>query len=171
MDAIAGLELDGYAIGGLAVGESTEEMYDTISLVEEHMPQDRPRYLMGVGTPANIIEGVSRGVDFFDCVMPARNGRHGHLFTWDGVRNIKNEKYARDPEPIDPACGCPVCRSYSRAYLHHLFAAEEILGLRFAVMHNLFFYNSLLEQLRAAVAAGTLGAFRGEYEARLAQRI
>lgn len=171
MDAIAELDLPGYAIGGLAVGESTQEMYDTIDAVEEHMPKDRPRYLMGVGTPGNIIEGVARGVDFFDCVMPARNGRHGHLFTWDGIINIKNEKYARDGEPIDAACGCPVCQRYSRAYLRHLFVSGEILGLRLAVMHNLFFYNRLMERIRESLDNGTFAEFRSRYSEKLGVRI
>jgi queuine tRNA-ribosyltransferase len=130
MDQIAELDLPGYAIGGLAVGETVQEMYDIIEAVEEHMPSDRPRYLMGVGTPVNIIEGVARGVDFFDCVMPARNGRHGHLYTWSGVININNEKYASDGRPIDEDCACPTCRRYTRAYLRHLFKAEELLALR-----------------------------------------
>ena len=141
MKRIAELELPGYAIGGLAVGESHQEMYDTIEAVEEYMPADRPRYLMGVGTPSNILEAVARGVDFFDCVMPARNGRHGHLFTKNGVLNIKNEKYTRDEGPIEEGCSCPACRRYSRAYLRHLFKAEEMLAMRLAVTHNLFFYN------------------------------
>ncbi len=171
MDAIAQLDLPGYAIGGLAVGESTQEMYDTIDAVEEHMPKDRPRYLMGVGTPSNIIEGVARGIDFFDCVMPARNGRHGHLFTWDGVINIKNEKYARDDGPIDSRCDCPVCRRYSRAYVRHLFAAGEMLGLRLAVIHNLFFYNSLMERIRSALDDGTFDSFRSTWSGVLDRRI
>ena len=171
MDAIAALDLPGYAIGGLAVGETTQEMYDTIDAVEEHMPKDKPRYLMGVGTPSNIIEGVYRGVDFFDCVMPARNGRHGHLFTWRGVLNIKNEKYARDTSPVDPECNCPVCRTYSRAYLRHLFASGEILGLRLAVAHNLYFYNTLMERIRESLDAGTFDAFRASYTDLLGQRI
>ena len=135
------------------------------------MPVDRPRYLMGVGTPVNIIEGVARGVDFFDCVMPARNGRHGHLFTWGGVINIKNEKYARDEQPIDPRCDCPVCRSYSRAYVRHLFKAEEMLAMRFAVMHNLYFYNSLMERIRHSLEEGTFMSFRREYSEILDKRI
>ena len=159
MKKIAELDLPGYAIGGLAVGETTGEMYDTIEALEPYMPADRPRYLMGVGTPENILECVHRGVDFFDCVMPARNGRHGHLYTWNGVINIKNEKYARDESPIDSACGCPVCRKYSRSYLRHLFKAEEILALRFSVMHNLYFYNSLMEKIRAALDAGEYESF------------
>ena len=158
MKAIAELDLAGYAIGGLAVGESTQEMYDTIEAVEEYMPNDRPRYLMGVGTPGNILEAVARGVDFFDCVMPARNGRHGHLNTWQGIINIKNEKYALDESPIDPACGCPVCRRYSRAYLRHLFKAGELLALRLSVMHNLWFYNSLLARIRESLENGSFAA-------------
>jgi len=171
MKKIAELDLPGYAIGGLAVGETHQEMYDTIEIVEEHMPKDRPRYLMGVGTPGNIIEGVARGVDFFDCVMPARNGRHGHLFTWGGIINIKNEKYLRDESPIDPKCNCPVCRRYSRAYVRHLFKAEEMLAMRFAVMHNLYFYNSLAQAIRDHLDAGTFMAFRGKYSEILDKRI
>ena len=171
MKKIAELDLPGYAIGGLAVGETHQEMYDTIEIVEEHMPKDRPRYLMGVGTPGNIIEGVARGVDFFDCVMPARNGRHGHLFTWNGIINIKNEKYLRDESPIDPQCGCPVCRRYSRAYVRHLFKAEEMLAMRFAVMHNLYFYNSLAQAIRGNLDAGTFSAFRNKYSEILDKRI
>ncbi len=171
MKKIAELELPGYAIGGLAVGETHREMYDTIEAVEEYMPKDRPRYLMGVGTPGNIIESVARGVDFFDCVMPARNGRHGHLFTWDGIINIKNEKYLRDESPIDPACDCPVCRRYSRAYVRHLFKAEEMLAMRFAVMHNLYFYNSLAKSIRDSLDAGSFGAFRKKYSEILDKRI
>ena len=171
MKQIAALDLPGYAIGGLAVGESHQEMYDTIEAVEEHMPKDKPRYLMGVGTPGNIIEAVARGVDFFDCVMPARNGRHGHLFTWGGIINIKNEKYARDARPIDPECDCPVCRSYSRAYVRHLFKAEEMLAMRFAVMHNLYFYNRLMERIRQSLDAGDFAAFRGKYSEILDKRI
>lgn len=171
MDKIAELDLAGYAIGGLAVGESTQEMYDTIEIVEAHMPKDKPRYLMGVGTPENIIESVARGVDFFDCVMPARNGRHGHLFTWSGIINIKNEKYVRDEQPIDPMCDCPVCRRYTRAYIRHLFKAEEMLAMRLAVMHNLYFYNTLMERIRAAIEAGEYDAFRREFSTKLDTRI
>ena len=171
MDKIAELDLAGYAIGGLAVGESTQEMYDTIEIVEAHMPKDKPRYLMGVGTPGNIIESVARGVDFFDCVMPARNGRHGHLFTWSGIINIKNEKYVRDEQPIDPMCDCPVCRRYTRAYIRHLFKAEEMLAMRLAVMHNLYFYNTLMERIRAAIEAGEYDAFRREFSTKLDTRI
>ena len=171
MKRIAELDLAGYAIGGLAVGESTQEMYDTIEAVEAHMPKDRPRYLMGVGTPGNIIESVARGVDFFDCVMPARNGRHGHLFTWGGVINIKNAKYERDEGPIDPECSCPVCRRYSRAYLRHLFKAEEMLAMRFAVTHNLWFYNELMRRIRTALEEGDFDAFRRKYADALDRRI
>ena len=171
MKQIAELDLPGYAIGGLAVGETWQEMYDTIEIVEEYMPKDRPRYLMGVGTPGNIIEGVARGVDFFDCVMPARNGRHGHLFTWNGVINIKNEKYKEDDTPIDTKCDCPVCKRYSRAYLRHLFKAEEMLAMRFAVMHNLRFYNRLMEEIRSSLDAGTFAQFRHDWAAVLDNRI
>ena len=171
MKKIAELELPGYAIGGLAVGEPTEVMYRIIESVEPFMPKDRPRYLMGVGTPSNIIEGVWRGVDFFDCVMPARNARHAKLFTWSGTRNLKNAKYARDESPIDPACDCPVCRRYSRAYLHHLFKAEEMLAMRLAVMHNLYFYNKLMEKIRTALDEGSFAAFRAQYSALLAEKI
>lgn len=171
MKKIAELDLPGYAIGGLAVGETHQEMYDTIEAVEKYMPKDRPRYLMGVGTPVNIIEGVARGVDFFDCVMPARNGRHGHLFTWQGIINIKNERYARDDSPIDANCSCPVCRRYSRAYLRHLFKAEEMLALRLAVAHNLYFYNSLMTEIRRALDEGRFDAFRREFTEILDKRI
>ena len=171
MKRIAELDLAGYAIGGLAVGETTQEMYDTIEVVEEHMPAGRPRYLMGVGTPGNIIESVARGVDFFDCVMPARNGRHGHLFTWGGIINIKNAKYERDEGPIDPECYCPVCRRYSRAYLRHLFKAEEMLAMRFAVTHNLWFYNELMRRIRTALEEGDFDAFRRKYADALDRRI
>ena len=171
MQRISELDLPGYAIGGLAVGETRQEMYDTIEAVTPYMPFDRPRYLMGVGTPENILEAVARGVDFFDCVMPARNGRHGHLFTWDGVINIKNEKYARDESPIDPQCGCPVCKSYSRAYIRHLFKTEELLALRFSVMHNLWFYNALMQKIRDALDSGTFAQLRHEMAEKLDKRI
>lgn len=171
MKKIAELDLPGYAIGGLAVGETHQEMYDTIEAVEEYMPKDKPRYLMGVGTPGNIIESVYRGVDFFDCVMPARNGRHGHLFTWSGIINIKNEKYLTDDKPIDPECDCPVCRRYNRAYIRHLFKANEMLAMRFAVMHNLYFYNKLMENIRRSLEDGNFGEFRGKYSKLLDTRI
>lgn len=171
MKKIAELDLPGYAIGGLAVGETHQEMYDTIEAVEEYMPKDKPRYLMGVGTPGNIIESVYRGVDFFDCVMPARNGRHGHLFTWSGIINIKNEKYLTDDKPIDPECDCPVCRRYNRAYIRHLFKANEMLAMRFAVMHNLYFYNKLMENIRKSLEDGNFGEFRGKYSKLLDTRI
>ncbi len=168
---IAELDLPGYAIGGLAVGETHQEMYDTIEAVEEFMPKDKPRYLMGVGTPGNILEGVSRGVDLFDCVMPARNGRHGHLFTKAGIMNIKNERYARDDSPISDECGCPVCRNYSRAYLRHLFKAQEMLGMRLAVSHNLFFYNNLMQEIRNALEDGTFFEYKNKYSKILDKRI
>lgn len=171
MKQIAELDLAGYAIGGLAVGESHREMYDTIEAVEEFMPADKPRYLMGVGTPSNIIEGVYRGVDFFDCVMPSRNGRHGHLFTWDGIINIINAKYAEDDGPIDENCTCPVCRSFSRAYIRHLFKAEEILAMRLGAVHNLFFYNSLMTRIRTALDEGAFSNFRRQYSEKLDKRI
>ena len=171
MQEIAQLDLPGYAIGGLAVGESTETMYEIIEAVEPYMPQDKPRYLMGVGTPSNIIEAVARGVDFFDCVMPARNARHGRLFTWDGAINLKNAKYELDPLPIDPKCDCPVCRRYSRAYLRHLFKAEEMLAMRLSVMHNLYFYNTLMSKIRDALDSGTFDAFRSAYSSVLDRKI
>lgn len=171
MREIAKLPCDGYAIGGLAVGEPTEVMYEIIDAVEPYMPGDKPRYLMGVGTPSNIIEGVARGVDFFDCVMPARNARHGKLFTWQGAMNIKNAKYKLDERPIDSECDCPVCRRFSRSYIRHLFAAEEMLGMRLAVMHNLYFYNTLLRRIRDSLDAGDFAAFRSRYSGKLAERI
>ena len=148
-----------------------EEMYHIIDAVEPWMPKEKPRYLMGVGTPSNLIEGVARGVDFFDCVMPARNARHAKLFTWSGALNMKNERYKLDEGPIDPACGCPVCRSFSRAYLRHLFAAGEMLAMRLAVLHNLYFYNDLMARIRAALDAGEFTAFRAEYSERLNGRV
>ena len=171
MKKIGDLDLPGYAIGGLAVGETHQEMYDTIEALDEHMPKEKPRYLMGVGTPSNIIEGVARGVDFFDCVMPARNGRHGHLYTWNGVINIKNEKYMHDEDPIDVRCSCPVCQKYSKAYIRHLFKAEEALALRFSVAHNLYFYNSLMQNIRDHLDSGTFGQFKKEYSGILDRRI
>lgn len=171
MKKIAELDLPGYAIGGLAVGETHQEMYDTIEAVVEYMPKDKPRYLMGVGTPGNILEGVARGVDFFDCVMPARNGRHGHLFTKEGILNIKNEKYSREDLPIDPSCNCPVCKTYSRAYLRHLFKAQEMLAMRMAVSHNLFFYNTLMNEIRENIDHGTFEAYRINNSQKLDKRI
>lgn len=171
MKQIAALDLDGYAIGGLAVGEPAPVMYQIIEAVEPLMPRDKIRYLMGVGTPGNILEAVLRGVDLFDCVMPSRNARHGHLNTWGGVINIKNLKYERDERPIDPECDCPVCQSFSRAYLRHLFKADEILGMRLAVMHNLYFYNRLMERIRQALDEGAYAAFHARYAGALDQRI
>ena len=171
MQEIAELDLPGYAIGGLAVGESTETMYEIIEAVEPHMPVNKTRYLMGVGTPSNIIEAVARGVDFFDCVMPARNARHAKLFTWQGAINLKNAKYERDENPIDPECDCPVCRRYTRSYLRHLFKAEEMLAMRLSVMHNLYFYNKLMTRIREAIDEGSFSQFRKEYSLRLDQRI
>ena len=167
MEQIATLPCDGFAIGGLAVGEPTEVMYEIIDAVEPHMPKDKPRYLMGVGTPSNIIEAVARGVDFFDCVMPARNARHGKLFTWNGTINIKNAKYKLDQQPIDPECTCPACRSFSRAYVRHLFVAEEMLAMRLAVLHNLHFYNELMARIRKAIEEGTFEQFRQTYSEKL----
>lgn len=171
MKEIAQLDLDGYAIGGLAVGEPTEVMYRIIDVVEPHMPKDKPRYLMGVGTPCNIIEAVSRGVDLFDCVMPSRNARHGHLNTWSGIRNIMNAKYAEDELPIDEECGCPTCQRHSRAYLRHLFKANEMLAMRLAVMHNLYFYNTLMERIRTALDEGRFAEFKAQYVPLLDTRI
>ena len=171
MKEIARLDLPGYAIGGLAVGESTQTMYDIIDAIEPYMPAEKTRYLMGVGTPSNIIEGVARGVDFFDCVMPARNARHAKLFTWQGALNLKNAKYERDERPIDPECDCPVCRRYSRAYLRHLFKAEEMLAMRLSVMHNLYFYNKLMERIRDAIDSDSFDQFRAAYSNKLDERI
>ena len=171
MKQIAEYDLDGYAIGGLAVGEPAEVMYDIISAVEPYAPKDKIRYLMGVGTPGNIIEAVWRGVDLFDCVMPSRNARHGHLFTWDGIINIKNLKYERDERPIDPQCDCPVCRRFGRAYIRHLQKADEMLGMRLAVMHNLYFYNRLMERIREELDAGTFQQFHDRYVRLLDTRI
>ena len=163
MAKIKELDLPGYAVGGLAVGESTEEMYATLDYLVPEMPEDKPRYLMGVGTPENIVEGVARGIDFFDCVMPARNGRHAKIFTHSGTMNLKNEKYARDDRPLEEGCGCPVCRRYSRAYIRHLFKAEEIMALRFGVLHNLWYYNHLMEEIRTALEEGRFEGFRREF--------
>ena len=171
MKRIADLDLDGYAIGGLAVGETKEEMYHVISVVEEHMPKDKIRYLMGVGTPGNILEAVHRGVDLFDCVMPSSNARHGHINTWNGIINIKNAKYRTDDSPLDPECDCPVCRTYTKAYLRHLFKAEEMLGMRLCVMHNLYFYNNLMEKIRESMDNGTFEEFYNKYVDLLDKRI
>lgn len=171
MKVIADLDLDGYAIGGLAVGEPKEDMYRIISAVEPFMPKDKIRYLMGVGTPGNIIEGVSRGVDIFDCVMPSRNARHGHLFTWNGIINMNNAKYATDDTPIDTKCNCPTCQKFSRAYLHHLFKAKEMLAMRLAVTHNLYFYNNLMKRIRDELDNGTFTEFRNKYVDLLDTRI
>ena len=170
-EQLKNIGFDGYAIGGLAVGEPAEVMYDIISAVEPFAPKNKIRYLMGVGTPGNIIEGVYRGVDLFDCVMPSRNARHGHLFTWDGIINIKNLKYERDESPIDPHCDCPVCRNFSRAYIRHLQKADELLGMRLAVMHNLYFYNHLMERIREALDNGTFQQFHDTYVHKLDTRI
>ena len=170
MHKIAELDLDGYAIGGLAVGEATEDMYRIIDAVEPHMPKHKPRYLMGVGTPCNILEAVHMGVDFFDCVMPSRNARHGNLFTWHGKMNLLNEKYAKDPRPFDESCGCPACRNYSRSYVRHLIKAKESLGMRLAVAHNLYFYNNLTRKIREALDGGYFEAFYQKYRNILGER-
>ena len=159
----------GFAIGGLAVGEPTDVMYHVIEQVEPYMPKDKPRYLMGVGTPSNIIEAVARGIDFFDCVMPSRNARHGTMFTWNGIVHIANKRFETDARPVDPLCDCPCCRNFSRAYVRHLFKADEQLGGRLAVMHNLYFYNTLTEKIREALDEDRFGKFRIEYSSRLAQ--
>ncbi|MFR6065738.1 MAG: tRNA guanosine(34) transglycosylase Tgt [Eubacterium sp.] len=171
MKLISKMDLDGYAIGGLAVGEPKEDMYRIISAVNEFAPEKKPRYLMGVGTPGNIIEGVSRGVDLFDCVMPSRNARHGHLFTKAGIININNAKYSKDDKPIDETCNCPVCQRYSRGYIRHLMKANEMLGMRLAVMHNLYFYNNLMKELRFHIENGSLEDYKNEYCVKLDTRI
>ena len=171
MKRIADLDLDGYAIGGLAVGEPTEIMYDVIEHVTPHMPQNKLRYLMGVGTPANILNAVERGVDLFDCVMPSRNARHGHLFTSKGIINLNNKKYETDMSPIDENCGCPVCRNYSKAYVRHLLKSQEMLSQRLTVMHNLWFYNHLMEDIRNALDRGEFARFKAEKEIILSTRI
>ena len=171
MKEIAKLDLDGYAIGGLAVGEPKEDMYRIISAVEPHMPTDKIRYLMGVGTPGNILEAVKRGVDLFDCVMPSRNARHGHLFTDAGIININNKKYEKDDLPIDPTCNCPTCQRHSRAYIRHLFKAQEILAMRLCVMHNLYFYNNLMTRIRESLDNDTFEEFYNKYVDRLDTRI
>ena len=171
MKEIAELDLDGYAIGGLAVGEPTEVMYEIVEAGEPFAPKDKIRYLMGVGTPVNILEAVYRGVDLFDCVMPSRNARHGQLFTWDGVRNLNNAKYELDENPVDPHCDCPTCRNFSRAYIRHLLKSGEMLGMRLAVMHNLYFYNNLMEIIRTELDNSTFTAFYEKYRNILGVRI
>lgn len=167
-ERIKELELDGYALGGLAVGESHEEMYRILDATVPHLPQDKPTYLMGVGTPANILEAVERGVDFFDCVYPTRNGRHGHIYTNHGKLNLFNAKYELDDRPLEEGCDCPVCRHYSRAYIRHLLKAKEMLGMRLCVMHNLYFYNTMMEEIRAAIEEGRYAAYKKEKLAALA---
>lgn len=162
MKKIRELDLDGYAIGGLAVGDTVQQMYNTIDIVEPFMPVEKPRYLMGVGTPVNIIEAVSRGIDFFDCVMPSRNARHGHMFTSEGIINLPNLQYERDDRPIDINCDCPTCKNFSKAYLRHLFKSKEMLASRLAVIHNLYFYNNLMEDIRKALDEGTFLQFKAE---------
>lgn len=159
---IAELDLDGYAVGGLAVGESHEDMYRILDAVVPHLPVNKPTYLMGVGTPANILEGVERGVDFFDCVYPSRNGRHGHVYTNHGRLNLMNAKFELDDRPIEEGCGCPACKNYSRAYIRHLFKAKEMLGMRLAVLHNLYFYNNMMEEIRVAIEAGNFSEYKRE---------
>jgi len=171
MQKIAELDLDGYAIGGLAVGEPKEDMYRIISAVEPYMPKEKPRYLMGVGTPGNILEAVSRGVDLFDCVMPSRNARHGHLFTAEGILNLNNAKYESDSNPIDSTCDCPTCKRHSRAYIHHLFKAKEMLAMRLCVMHNLYFYNTFLQRIRDSLDDGSFEEFKERYVEKLDTRI
>ncbi|WP_277668293.1 tRNA guanosine(34) transglycosylase Tgt [Caproiciproducens galactitolivorans] len=171
MRQIRELDLDGYAIGGLAVGESTEEMYRIIEAVEPEMPKDKPRYLMGVGTPENILEAVKRGVDIFDCVMPSRNARHGHVFTWEGCRNLFNAKYTLDEAPLDESCDCPTCRDFSRAYIHHLFKSGEMLAMRLCVTHNIYFYNTLLERIRKSLDEGNFQEFYNNNIRKLDTRI
>lgn len=170
MQTIADYDLDGYAIGGLAVGEETEEMYRIIDAVEPYMPKNKPRYLMGVGTPVNILEAVHLGVDFFDCVMPSRNARHGNLFTWEGKINIQNERYMLDEKPISESCDCPACRHYSRAYIRHLIKAKEAVGMRLAVTHNLYFYNELMAKIREALDGGYYESFYQKYRNILGER-
>ncbi len=171
MQMIREVPCEGYAIGGLAVGEPTEEMYRIIDAVEPHMPTDKPRYLMGVGTPCNILEAVHLGVDFFDCVMPSRNARHGNLFTWHGKINLMNEKYAKDPRPFDEGCDCPACRNYSRSYVRHLLKAKEAVGMHLAVVHNLYFYNNLTRKIREALDGGYFESFYQKYRSILGERV
>ncbi len=171
MKTIREMDLDGFAIGGLAVGEPTEIMYDIIETVEPYMPENKPRYLMGVGTCSNLIEGVARGIDFFDCVMPSRNARHGNICTWKGVINLMNKKYERDERPIDEECDCFVCKNYSRSYIRHLLRAKEMLGYRLAVSHNIYFYNNLMEKIRESLDKGEFSAFRNQYSDMISKRI
>ena len=159
-DAISKMDLDGYAVGGLAVGETHEQMYHILDEVVPHLPQGKPTYLMGVGTPANILEGVARGIDFFDCVYPSRNGRHGHVYTNHGKMNLFNAKYEMDPRPIEEGCQCPACQHYSRAYIRHLMKAKEMLGMRLCVLHNLYFYNHMMEEIRDALDAGNFAEYK-----------
>ncbi|MCI8577612.1 MAG: tRNA guanosine(34) transglycosylase Tgt [Lachnospiraceae bacterium] len=159
---IAAMDLDGYAVGGLAVGETHEEMYHILDVTVPHLPQNKPTYLMGVGTPANILEAVDRGVDFFDCVYPSRNGRHSHVYTNHGKLNLLNQKYELDPRPIEEGCQCPACRSYSRAYIRHLFKAKEMLGMRLCVLHNLYFYNTMMKEIRDAIEEHRYSAYKAE---------
>ena len=166
---ISELELSGYAIGGLAVGESHEQMYHILDVTVPHLPRRKPTYLMGVGTPANILEGVERGVDFFDCVYPTRNGRHGHAYTNEGKLNLLNQKFEKDMRPIEEGCGCPACRHYSRAYVRHLLKAKEMLGMRLLVMHNLYFYNTMMEEIRDALDVGRFAAYKEEKLYRMGQ--
>lgn len=160
--AISDLDLKGYAIGGLAVGESHEQMYETIEAVIDYLPKDKPTYLMGVGTPANILESVDRGIDFFDCVYPSRNGRHGHVYTNKGKINLFNAQYEKDMSPIDETCSCKVCKTYSRAYIRHLLKAKEMLGMRLCVMHNLYFYNTMMEEIRDAIRGGYFKLYKAD---------
>ena len=157
---IADMDLDGYAVGGLAVGETHEEMYHVLEETVPYLPQDKPTYLMGVGTPANILEGVERGIDFFDCVYPSRNGRHGHVYTKHGKINLFNQKHEKDMRPIEEGCGCPACQTYSRAYIRHLLKAKEMLGMRLCVLHNLYFYNNMMEEIRDALDAGQFATYK-----------
>ena len=159
-DTISKMDLDGYAVGGLAVGETHEQMYHILDEVVPHLPQDKPTYLMGVGTPSNILEGVARGIDFFDCVYPSRNGRHGHVYTNHGKMNLFNAKYEMDPRPIEEGCQCPACQHYSRAYIRHLMKAKEMLGMRLCVLHNLYFYNHMMEEIRDALDAGNFAEYK-----------
>ena len=161
-DTISKLDLDGYAVGGLAVGETHEQMYHILDEVVPHLPQNKPTYLMGVGTPANILEGVARGIDFFDCVYPSRNGRHGHVYTNHGKLNLFNQKYQKDMRPIEEGCNCPACRTYSRAYIRHLLKAKEMLGMRLCVLHNLYFYNNMMEEIRDSLDAGCFASYKAE---------